>query len=855
MGCSSNGAEIIPTEPVQDNACEGNEVNKICKRAYPCAAFVVLVIDQMMNKFTGVKPKGFFLSLMIFFSFSNFGLSAQHLLKGEVRDEITGMPIQGVLLRIEDTFSAAVSEANGKFSLKIHGEKMIRLTLSHIAYEKVTMNVEQSDAELMILLKPRTYLSREINVEATRAGDFAPFSFSNIGPDEIGRSNLGQDMPYLLRNTPSVLTTSDAGTGIGYSALRIRGSDGTRINVTLNGIPVNDAESHQVYWVDLPDLASSTESIQIQRGAGTSSNGAGSFGGSINVQTLLLRKEAYASLHSSAGSYKTFKNTIGFGTGLIRDHFAFDGRLSMLNSDGYIDRSGSELRSFYFSGAYYGKNASVKALIISGTEKTSQAWYGVPEDSLKKNRTHNPAGMYVDSKGAVQFYEDQTDNYQQDNYQLHYNQVISESLYLNLALHATKGKGYYEEYKVDDAYGDYGLSDVVAGTDTISYSDFIRQRWLDNLFYGSVVSLNYHSVNTKVIVGGAINQYDGKHVGELLWTKNMAPVHFPYRYYEDDALKREASLFLKLQNRIANGLTFSGDLQGRIIHYEFEGRESGGGFLPQKVNYSFINPKAGITYTISQKHQVYLSAGIARKEPVRDDFIDSSPQSRPEPEHMTDFEAGYRIGSEKYHTNLTFYFMNYRDQLILNGKINDVGEYTRQNVDDSYRTGIELESGFQILPKLNLELNLTVSKNKIRHFEEYIDDYDEGQQILTEYKETDIAFSPSVIAFGGLSWKPIEKLRIDLSGKYAGEQFLDNTSNRKRMIDDFFVTDFLLNYSISLKGIREAGISIQVNNLFDTRYSSNGYTYSYKYGGETSTFNYYYPQAGRNFMAGMKLMF
>ncbi len=855
MGCSSSGAEIIPTEPVQDNACEGNEVNKIYKRAYPCAAFVVLVIDQMMKKFTGISPKGFFLSLMIFFSASTSQLSAQHLLKGEVRDEITGMPVQGVFLKIEDTFSAAVSEADGKFSLKIDGEEKIRLSLSHIAYEKVSLNVEQTDTGLLILLKPRSYLSREISVEATRAGDFAPFAFSDISSEEIGRSNLGQDLPHLLRNTPSMLTTSDAGTGIGYSGLRIRGSDGTRINVTLNGIPVNDAESHQVYWVDLPDLASSTENIQIQRGAGTSSNGAGSFGGSINVQTLLLRKEPYASLNSSAGSYKTFKNTIGFGTGLIKDHFAFDGRLSQLNSDGYIDRSGSTLRSFYFSGGYYGKNSSVKALIISGTEKTSQAWYGVPEDSLKTNRTFNPAGMYVDGKGAIRFYEDQTDNYQQDNYQIHFSQVISQSLHLNLALHATKGKGYYEEYATDDAYSNYELSDVVAGTDTISNSDFIRQRWLDNFFYGSVVSLTYTSGNTLMILGGSINQYDGKHVGELLWTKHAVPVTFPYRYYEDDALKQEASLFVKLQNRNASGLTFFGDLQGRTIHYEFEGRESGGSFLPQKVNYSFINPKAGFTYTISQKHQVYLSAGVARKEPVRDDFIDSSPQSRPKPEHMTDFEAGYRIASERYHTNLNFYFMNYRDQLILNGKINDVGEYTRQNVADSYRTGIELESGFQILPKLGLELNLTVSKNKIRKFEEYMDDYDEGQQIRTEYKETDIAFSPSVIAFGGLSWKPFEKMRIDLSGKYAGEQFLDNTSNRNRMIDAFMVTDFLLNYSISLKGIREAGITFQVNNLFDAEYSSNGYTYSYKYGGETATFNYYYPQAGRNFMAGVKLMF
>ncbi|MBP6334832.1 MAG: TonB-dependent receptor, partial [Bacteroidia bacterium] len=749
----------------------------------------------------------------------------------------------------------AVSDVNGKFNFENIKAQEITLHISHVSYVKDTIKVILPSKDIEIRLQGQTYISEELTVTATRVEDGSGFAHTNMLKEEIESSNFGQDLPTLMQFQPSVTVSSDAGAGIGYSGLRIRGSDATRVNVTINGIPVNDAESHQVYWVDLPDLASSTDNIQIQRGVGTSSNGTGSFGGSVNIQTTAVNKDPFASINSSAGSFNTFKNTLGFGSGLLKDHFYFEGKLSMIQSDGYIDRASSDLKSFFITGGYIGKSSSLKAVIMSGKEKTYQAWYGVPEDSLKTNRKFNPAGMYYDSNGQIQFYENQTDNYQQDNYQLHYTQALGTNLNFNISVHGTLGKGFYEEYAADDAFSNYTLPDLIINSDTIQNSDFIRERWLSNKFYGAIGSVHYHHGLTKITIGGAANKYEGEHYGELTWCKDQQIPMPSFLYYSDDSEKNELSLYVKISTILLNKLNLFADLQSRTVDYNFEGRDVGKSFLPQSVSYSFFNPKAGLSYELIPNHQIYASVGVGQKEPVRDDFVDSSTESRPSHERLTDYEAGYKFSSGKLRLALNYYYMDYQDQLILNGKINDVGEYTRQNVKDSYRTGMEFEFAYLISSKLNFRGNITMSKNKIKVFEEYIDDYDSGIQNVNTFSLPDIAFSPSLISSAILTWNPNSSFNVALTGKYTGKQYLDNTQNNLRKIDPYLINDLRIRYSLPFKFNKEFALNLQINNILDRTYSSSGYTYSYIYGGENSTFNYYFPQAGRNYMLGINLLF
>lgn len=794
-------------------------------------------------------------TLLLILTIPSNQVSAQNSLKGKILDASNGLPIKGVSIKMADSYLETLSDQNGDFYFPEGKHASVRLIFSHISYEKDTMDVQFPSNGLEIRMRLHTYLSEEITISATRVGDESAIAHSNISKTELEKYNLGQDMPYLLQLSPSMVVTSDAGHGIGYTGMRLRGSDASRINVTVNGIPVNDAESHQVYWVDLPDLASATENIQIQRGVGTSTNGSGAFGGSVNIQTMTLRKNPYASLSSSAGSFNTYKNTLGFGSGLISEHFTIDGNMSMIQSDGYVDRASSNLKSFFISGGYLGKNSSLKAVIFSGKEKTYQAWNGTPEDSLKTSRTFNPAGMHINEQGEIKYYEDQTDNYQQDNYQIHYTQKITYAWDVNLSVHATKGTGYYQEYSSGDAFSKYNLPDLITAIDTIQYSDFIRQRWLDNNFYGLLASTNYQFENSKLTVGASANTYEGDHFGKLLWSKDQAINILPIEYYKDKASKKELNAYAKFSSRVFQKLYVFVDIQLRTLKYDFEGRVTGGNFLPQSVSYSFFNPKLGLSYSLAKNQRVYFSFAVGQKEPVRDDFVNSTELSRPKSEKMEDYEAGYQLKSGKIQVGLNYYFMNYRDQLILNGKINDVGEYTRQNVDKSFRTGLEFELRYIFSPKLIFEGNLSTSQNKINRYEEFVDDYDAGLQIIRSYNSVEIAFSPSVISSGRLTWNPFQALNIDVTGKYVGKQFLDNTGNESRKMDEYFVTDAAFRYVFHLKSLKELGLKFQVNNVFNSLYNSNGYTYSYISGGEFSTFNYYYPQAGTNFMAGINLLF
>ena len=776
-------------------------------------------------------------------------------LSGKVIDASTMENIPGAVLAVENTFLITATDADGKFSFQRMKEKTVRINISHIGFESKVVDLPLPNEAVEIFLVAKTYLSDEAVVIATRAADRSPTSFSTLNKTDLEKNNLGQDMPFLLNMTPSVVVTSDAGAGVGYTGIRIRGSDPTRVNVTINGIPINDAEENGLYWVDLPDFASSVDNIQIQRGIGTSTNGAGAFGGSVNILSSTLSHVPFATINESYGSFNTWKNTLNFGTGLLKNKIAFEGRLSKINSDGYVDRASSDLKSLFLSGGYYGSKSTLRAIVFSGKEKTYQSWYGVPEDSLKTNRTYNPAGEYYDINGDVHYYNNQTDNYRQDYYQLHYSFAATEHLMLNAALHYTKGKGYYEEYASGQFFSDFNLNDVIIGTDTITSTDLIRQKWLDNDFYGFTFSSNYETDKLQFTIGGAGNRYTGRHFDQVIWAQFSSNGAKDFVYSDNDATKNDLNVFVKVNYSLNPRLHFFADLQYRMVDYSFLGFDESILQGQQEAKHNFFNPKAGITFEFNRKNKVYGSIAIGNKEPIRKDYTESSSSSRPKPEQMQDIEAGYKFSGEQIHAGANFYFMNYKDQLILTGQINDVGEYTRMNVPGSSRMGIELEAVINLLKNLSASGNLTLSQNKIKKFNEYIDDYDAGGQLVNAHSNTDIAFSPSVISAGTVSWLPVKNLSLDLITKYVGKQFLDNTSNETRKLDDYLLNDVLLQYHFSFSFCKEIALKFAVYNLFDQKYESIGYTYGYISGGMLVQPNFYLPQAGRSWMGGLAIKF
>ncbi|HEV7782471.1 MAG TPA: TonB-dependent receptor plug domain-containing protein [Chitinophagaceae bacterium] len=692
-------------------------------------------------------------------------------------------------------------------------------------------------------VKDSFYSLSPVEVRAVRAGENSPFTKTNIGKKEIAKTNLGQDIPFLLNQTPSVVINSDAGNGIGYTGIRIRGTDATRINVTLNGIPYNDAESQGTFFVDLPDFSSSTGSIQIQRGVGTSSNGAGAFGASINFSTNEVNKDAYAELNNSFGSFNTWKNTVKAGTGLVNG-FSTDIRLSRIASDGFIDRATSDLKSFYFTSAYTGKRSSVRMNVFSGKEKTYQAWNGISESDLKAgNRTFNSAG----TERPGEPYDNETDNYTQTHYQLFFNQQLKK-ISFNTALFLTKGKGYYEQYKAGEEYASYGMPDPLSSGIPITSSDMVRQLWLDNDYYGGIFSLQYKDNKTQATLGGAYTRYDGNHSGKIVWAeKGLTSTG---NWYDLDALKTDFNIYLKEQTQFAlywNGFL---DLQYRHVNYEVEGFRYNPS-LGVNAGYNFFNPKAGISYN-RNGWKSYFSFGIANKEPNRDDF-EAGITQRPRPERLYDLELAIERTTRNYNWSATLFYMNYKDQLVLTGKINDVGAYTRTNIPESYRAGIELQGGIKFNKWVNATGNLALSQNKVKNFMEYIDDYDNGGQIINSYSSADIAYSPVVISAASINFTPTPFLEISLPAKYVSKQYLDNTGNNSRSLRSFFVQDLRAIYTIKRKLPKEINIIAQVNNIFARKYEPNGYTFSYFRGGEPVTENYYFPMAGTNFMIGLNV--
>lgn len=790
--------------------------------------------------------------------------AASAVAQGEIQGKITspsGEALTGAAIAIEETFKGTFSGNDGAYRLRNLPPGRVVIRVSYLGYETITdtLNVVNNETvQRDFQLKTSAFLSEEVVISATRAGASTPTTYTNLSEEEISAANFGQDLPYILEFTPSAVVTSDAGAGVGYTGIRIRGTDPTRTNVTINGIPVNDAESHGVFWVNMPDLASSVENIQVQRGVGTSTNGAAAFGASLNVQTNTLNDQAYAEVENAYGSFNTWRHTVKAGTGLINNAFSVDARLSRITSDGYIDRASSDLKSYYLAGAWHGKNSVLRVNVFGGAEKTYQAWNGVSSDDLENNRTFNSAGMYFDEEGNMQFYDNEVDDYQQHHYQLHFSHRFGEKWYFNTSLHYTRGFGFFEQYREDDRFSTYGLNPVITATDTITNTDLIRRRWLDNHFYGQVFSLDYNNQRgLNVTLGGGWNAYDGDHFGEIIWARFASQSSIRDRYYDNNAFKSEWHAYLKVTKKWGRFTAFA-DLQYRAIDYRFEGPNVVNevlSFTDQSVNYGFFNPKAGVMFDLDERNNFYASIGVAHREPVRRDFTESTPDSRPTPEQLRNIEAGYRHKGRKWFLNANYFLMDYQDQLVLTGQVNDVGAYTRINIPDSYRMGIEIEGGLRISDKISLSGNAALSRNKIPSFTEFIDDFDEGGQVAVNHTNTDIAFSPALVAGGSLTYEPVKDLRISFMPRYVSEQFLDNTSDRNRMLDAYFISNLRAHYVIRDLLFNEIELGVLVYNLFDEQFENNGYTFSYVAGGETITENFYYPQAGINFLCSVALKF
>jgi iron complex outermembrane receptor protein len=719
------------------------------------------------------------------------------------------------------------------------------ISVQHISKKKFTKTFSiNSPMNLLIELEDEAFFLEPLEIKSIRASSNSPFSKINITKEEIEKVNLGQDLPFLLNNTASVVINSDAGNGIGYTGMTIRGTDMTRINMTINGIPYNDPESQGIFLVDLPDLSSSINNIQIQRGVGTSSNGAGAFGATLNISTNEFIEKSYAELNNSYGSFNSFKNTVKLGSGLLNNAFTIDARLSKISSDGYIDRASTNLHSAYVSAAYSNKKTQLRFNIITGKEKTYQAWNGVPENFLKTNRTVNSSG--TEKTGLP--YENETDNYQQDHYQFFWNQILNQNWKFNTALYITNGKGYYEQYKASQKFSKYGLSDFIVGSNTITKTDLIRQLWLDNQIKGQIFSLEFKKLKNTLSIGGAWNSFSGDHFGKIIWANIGIPKD--YRWYNNFAKKTDASLYSKWNYQINQNFSALIDVQFRTINYTMNGFRNNPTLVVNR-KFDFLNPKFGITYS-KNNIQSYLSYALANKEPNRNDF-EANTLQQPLHEKLHDVEFGFKYSRSKINFSSTMYYMGYVNQLILSGKINDVGAYTRINVPKSYRMGIELESTYNLTSKLNILGNITLSKNKIKEFTEYLDNYDTGLQQQTIHNNKDIAFSPNFISSFTINYNISKNLNLALFNKWVGKQYLDNIQNENRKLNNFFTQDFKLNYSFQFLNLKSIDLLLQVNNIYNKKYEPNGYTFSYIYGGILTTENFYYPMAGTNFMLGLNV--
>lgn len=734
----------------------------------------------------------------------------------------------------------------------------------------VCTHAEETDSLKVVNLQ-------EVQVVSTRATQKTPVAFTNVSKETLRKQNFGLDIPFLLTATPSVLTTSDAGTGVGYTSIRVRGTDASRINVTANGIPMNDAESHSIFWVNTPDLASSLQDMQIQRGAGTSTNGAGAFGASINMRTEGIPSRAYGEASGSYGSFNTHKETVKVGSGLLGEHWAFDARLSNIESDGYRDRASSDLKSYFVQGGYYGEQTTVKFITFGGKEKTYHAWDGISRDDLKNNRKYNPNGEIKEDGKVVGFYSDQTDNYRQTHYQLLFNHLFNRQWNLNVALHYTDGYGYYQEYKNGRTLEEYGLAPFEHDGKLQKKSSLVRQKLVDSGFGGGVFSANYSGDRLTASIGGAANYYSNDHYGKVLWVENYIGTLNPdHEYYRNTGEKTDANLYVKANYELTNTLNFYADLQYRYINYKIKGNNDKWDWtadparlqrLDVNEDFSFFNPKAGLFWQITPAHSAYASFAVAQKEPTRNNYTDGLFTQRPKAEKLFDYELGYNFRKEWFTAGVNLYYMDYTDQLVLNGKLNEIGEPMAENVKDSYRMGMEVSLGAQVARWLRWDVNATWSKNRIKNYVGYVSDYDADwndlyTQTAIEAGDTPIAFSPSFMA-GSLFSFSLNGFDASLQTQYVSRQYLDNFGRKESSLDPYCVSNLNLAYTFKLRGIKSITVGATVYNLFNTRYETNGYSQTAAlYEGDPKEGRYalaedprFYPMAGINALGHITLRF
>jgi iron complex outermembrane receptor protein len=803
-----------------------------------------------------MKTKVAFLFLTGFFLFPEaFAIQDKgSVIEGRVTDE-TGKPLAGAGITVENTFLGTHSGTDGTYYIGGLKDGVYQLRFSFIGYEPQVAEVRlEGRYVLNISLVQISFVAGEVIVNATRAGTHTPLAYSTLDNEVVSKQNAGQDIPYLLGLTPSLVETSEAGNGIGYTNLRIRGTDASRINVTVDGIPLNDPESQQVFWVDLPDLASSVDNIQVQRGVGTSSHGAGAFGATISIQTKNPENEPFAQISTSYGSFNTIKKMITAGTGLLADRLAFRVRFSELKSDGFIDRTGSDHSSAFINGVLRTERSLLKANVIIGQEHTRIGWWGVPKEMLPADRKYNPAGEYTDENGIIRYYDNESDNYTQNHFQLIYGYRFNNDLNFNTAFHYTDGNGYYEEFKEDASLSDYGMPDVNIGDTVISLTDLVRRKWLSNDFYGLVYSLRYKKDKIEAAFGGGANYYTGDHFGRIIWMKYPGNAEKDHQWYLNNGKKREISIYGKADYLLTEKISFFADLQYRYLNYRMTGPDDDLKDLGQTHNFGFFNPKAGLFIAINPNQDAYLSFSVANREPSRADFKEAAgdPDANPRSETLYDTELGYKLRGEKFSAAINLYAMLYKDQLVPTGELSSTGYSIMTNVEKSSRLGIELITALKPAEFFNWDFSLTLSRNKIPDFVEHYIDYDTSDW-SEEYKSrdlgtVDIAYSPSVIGISDLNFKILKNTELHILSKYVGRQYFDNTMNPERKIDPYFVNNLRFDFEPSIRGIKGADFQVLVNNILNSEYESNAYGGNWYEDGIEKTWSYYFPQAGINFM-------
>lgn len=778
----------------------------------------------------------------VIFILSTFAYAQNHTISGKMTENET--PIPGVSIVDQNTQKFTVSDSLGNYNLQLP-EGQHTLLFSYGIQVSKTIHLTENEI-LNIEWTEHQETLDQIIISNLRVDDASPVTHTNLDNQQIKERNLGQDIPVLMQYLPNVTTTSDAGAGIGHTGIRVRGSDATRVNVSINGIPLNDQESQGTFWVNLGDFTSSTEDIQLQRGVGTSTNGSGAFGASLNVKTTTLEENAAAKIMNTYGSFNTHKHQIDFHTGKVNDNFYFSGNFSLSKSDGYRDRSYSDLKSYFLQGVYKKENTLIKALSFGGSQETYQAYWGITKEQLQENRKFNPAGIYEDDEGNTLFYDQQTDNYKQDHLQFIWSQQYNTNWSSTLAFHYTYGRGFYESYIPEAFLTDYNLTPFEYEGEIREQSDIVNQKWLNNDFLGSVFDLNYKQSGFKFTIGGGWNYYSGDHYGKVMYAK-FAQLEKPYQHYYDNKGKKfDANAYLKTTYALTDNLSIYTDLQYRHLSYKTEGPYEGEDF-DTKDHFNFFNPKAGLTYEVNSKNQLYFSYGRANKEPNRSDYkgvvLGVENPVYPKAEQLDDYELGWRLKDKKVELNSNLYWMNYHNQLVLTGKIDNEGRFIRENSGKSYRLGLEIDAAIQLHSKLSIHPNMALSTNKNKDFQSLVDNE------MRNFGNTKISFSPQIVAGNLIRYSPVPNLQINFMSKYIDSQYMSNLETKDSKLSSYFLNDLNIQYAWKNAPVfREIVFTGMLNNIFDKKYISNGY-YALETGPE------YYPQAGINFLTGITLKF